>query len=492
MTSSSKLPIKLGGVLVGLAVLCSSSQHVRGVETTAIKASSRLVSVEPMAGEMCALPVDAAIEGPFTPAADIPVNPVTVALGMNVRALQPLAAVQQQGGRGGQQAFTTARGAPLPGPPTGINAAKHTAVRARQPLRRIYDRYPQYSAVAVDPARDEVVLQDENLFQIQVFNRTASTPATAAFSEPTRAIRGENTHLELNCALYIDPKTGNIYSLNNDTERSMTVWDRNARGDAEPTWKLRTPMGSFGLAVDEEREELLITAQHEQVVAAFPKTARDNDPPSWVIWGDKTELADPHGIAIDTKQKLFFVANFGNYFTPRPVREGENPLLAAVTRFNLIPGSGRFLPPSINVYNLTARGNMPPVRKIVGPATQLNWPTGLFMDSERGELYVANDGGKSVLVFSATAEGNAAPIRVLKGPRTKLVYPTFVFVDLKNDELWVADMGGHRASVFRRTASGDVAPIREIRSAPEGTPSPTLANVRIGYDSRRDQILAPN
>jgi DNA-binding beta-propeller fold protein YncE len=382
MNASSRVPTKLGGVLVGLAVLCSSHLDVRGVETTFIDASSRLVSVEPIAGEMCAIPTEAALLGPFTPAEEIPINPVTVALRMNVKALQPLAAAQQQG----TQAVTTSPGAPRPGPPAGINAATHAAVRARKPIRRIYDRYPQYSAVAVDPANDEVVLQDENLYQIQVFSRTTSTPATAALSEPRRAIRGKKTHLELNCALYIDPKTGNIYSLNNDTERSMTVWDRNAKGDAEPTWKLRTPMGSFGLAVDEEREELLITAQHEQVVAAFPKTARDNDPPSWVVWGDKTELADPHGIAIDTKQKLFFVANFGNYFTPRPVRDGENPLLAAVTRFNLIPGSGRFLPPSINVYNLTARGNMPPVRKIVGPATQLNWPTGLFMDSERGEL----------------------------------------------------------------------------------------------------------
>jgi DNA-binding beta-propeller fold protein YncE len=492
MKSSSGIPSKLGllfCVVTGLAVFGSSNQNVLGVETTAIKASSRLVSVENVGG-MCMLPteVEASLDGSFTRPEDIPINPVTVALRMNVRALQPLAAAQQQG----TQAATTAPGAPLPGPPAGITAAKHAAVRARKPIRRIYDRYPQYSAVAVDPTRDEVVLQDENLFQIQVFNRTTNTPATAAFSEPMRAIRGEKTHLELNCALYIDPKTGNIYSLNNDTERSMTVWDRNARGDAEPTWKLRTPMGSFGLAVDEEREELLITAQHEQVVAAYPKTARDNDPPSWVIWGDQTRLADPHGIAIDTKQRVFFVANFGNYFTPSTPRPGENPLLAAVTRFNIIPGSGRFLPPAINVYGLTARGNVAPMRVITGAATQLNWPTGLFVDSERGELYVANDGGKSILVFSTTADGNAAPIRVLKGPRTKLVYPTFVFVDLKNDELWVADMGSHRASVFRRTASGDTAPIREIRSAPEGTPSPTLANVRIGYDSRRDQILAPN
>ncbi|MSO31020.1 MAG: hypothetical protein EXQ48_08810 [Acidobacteria bacterium] len=488
---SSESPSKLGGVLVAVFLLFSSSQHVRGVETKAIEASSRLVSVESIGGEMCPLP--GALQASFTPAEGIPVNPVTVALGMNVRTLRPLAAAQQPGGRGGaQQAFTTAPGAALPGPPAGINAAKHAAVRARNPIRRIYDRYPQFSAVAVDPSNDEVVLQDENRFQIQVFNRTTNTPRTATTSEPKRAIRGENTYLELNCALYIDPKTGNIYSLNNDTERSMTVWDRSKTGDASPTWKLRTPMGSFGLAVDEEREELLITAQHEQVVAAYSKTARENDLPNWVLWGDKTELADPHGIAIDTKQKVYFVANFGNAFTPRPLREGENLLVAATTRFNLIPGSGHFVPPAINVYNLSARGNMPPIRKIVGPATQLNWPTGLFMDSGRGELYVANDGGKSILVFSATAEGNAAPIRVIKGPKSKIVYPTTVFVDLKNNEIWVADMGNHRASVFPRTASGDVPPIREIRSAPDGTPSPTLANVRIGYDTKRDQILAPN
>ena len=81
---------------------------------------------------------------------------------------------------------------------------------------------------------------------------------------------------------------------------------------------------------------------------------------------------------------------------------------------------------------------------------------------------------------------------MLKGAATKLAYPSSVFVDLKNDEMWVANMGNHRATVYRRTAEGNTAPLREIRSAPEGVASPTLANVRIGYDSRRDQILAPN
>jgi DNA-binding beta-propeller fold protein YncE len=370
--------------------------------------------------------------------------------------------------------------------------AQQAAVAARKPIYRIHDDYPQYSAVAVDVERNEVVMADENLFQMLVYDRTANTPPSAAMTEPKRQIAGPKTFLELQCAIYIDPKNGDIYSLNNDTERHMTVWGRDQKGDQSPKWKLHTPMGSFGLALDEETDEMLITGQTENVLAAFPRTAREEDSPSWVLWGDKTLLADPHGVAIDTKKKLIFVSNFGSTESPRPLKPGDDYLRVATGRGNFIPGSGRFLPVSITVYDKKQRDNTAPVRVITGPKTQLNWPTGLFIDSERGELYVANDGGNSVLVFSTDAEGNAAPIRVLKGPKTQLSYPSSVFVDPKNDELWVANFGNHRATVYHRTASGDTAPIRQIRSAPGDMPAPSLANVRIGYDSKRDQILAPN
>src|SRR5205823_11422262 len=138
--------------------------------------------------------------------------------------------------------------------------------------------------------------------------------------------------------------------------------------------------------------------------------------------------------------------NFGSTLSPRPARPGENPLLVAVGRGNMVPGSGRFLPPSITMYPLTARGDTAPTQNITGPNTQLNWPSGLFVDSERGELYVANDGANTVLVFAASANGDAAPLRVLKGPKTQMSYPSSVFVDMKNDELWVANFGNHRAT----------------------------------------------
>ncbi len=381
--------------------------------------------------------------------------------------------------------------------------AKKAEVANRKPLTMIRDKYALFSAVAVDPERNEVVLQDENQFRTLVYDRTTNTPPTASLSEPKRLIGGPQTHLELNCGVYIDPKTGNIFAVNNDTEDHLVVFDRNAKGDVAPTWMLHTPHGAFGIAVDEPAEEMIFTIQHSNAVVAFPKSARDDEPPTWLLQGDKTLLADPHGIALDNKKGLIFVTNFGSTSTPRPDRGGI--IHYNRTRFKpgskafwpldpgqMVPGSGRNLPASITVYDKKARGDAAPLRVISGTKTQLNWAEGLFVDEQRGELYVANDAGESILVFSTDASGDVPPIRVLKGPHTLLAYPSSVFIDFKNDELWVANFGNHTATVYPRAASGDTAPIREIRSAPTGTPAPALANARIAYDTKRDQILAPN
>ncbi len=44
----------------------------------------------------------------------------------------------------------------------------------RAPVRMIRDPYANYSAVVVDPLRNEIVLQDENLFQIMRGNTNTS------------------------------------------------------------------------------------------------------------------------------------------------------------------------------------------------------------------------------------------------------------------------------------------------------------------------------
>jgi DNA-binding beta-propeller fold protein YncE len=128
-----------------------------------------------------------------------------------------------------------------------------------------------------------------------------------------------------------------------------------------------------------------------------------------------------------------------------------------------------------------------------GSKTRFNWPTGLAVDQQRGELYVANDIGNEILVFNVTDSGDVAPKRIIKGPKTNLANPTGVWVDLKNNELWAANFMNHSATVYPLSASGDVAPLRMIRSGPLKEPSLGIGNPHpVAYDSKREQILVPN
>jgi DNA-binding beta-propeller fold protein YncE len=226
--------------------------------------------------------------------------------------------------------------------------------------------------------------------------------------------------------------------------------------------------------------------------------AAGDEAPIRMLQGDRTRLADPHGIAIDEKNGLMFVTNHGSVHgvSPDIIEEGrrrETKPNWPLNRAYAVPGSGKMLPPSITVYSLQASGNTAPLRVIEGPKTQMNWPTGISFDPERNELFVANDAGDAVLVFDAAASGDAAPIRVLKGPKSLVKNPTGVFVDVKNDELWVTNFGNHTATVYRRSASGDTPPLRVIRSAPAGKSALMIGNPgAIAYDTKREEILVPN
>ena len=162
-------------------------------------------------------------------------------------------------------------------------------------------------------------------------------------------------------------------------------------------------------------------------------------------------------------------------------------------RRNMVPGTGRFVAPSITVYSMKSSGDAAPVRVIQGPQTQLNSQERLFVDSEHGEIFVANDTDHSILVFPIGSSGDVAPLRILKGPSTGLVNPSDLYVDTKNDELVVANAGSYSTTVFSRTASGDTPPLRTIRTAPQGKRSPIIQSPgAVDFDTKRDEILVPN
>jgi len=373
---------------------------------------------------------------------------------------------------------------------TSAAAADRRGVLNRPPLRVIRDPYPTYSAVAVDPKNNEIVLQDENLFQLMVYDRLTNTPASARLSEPKRIIGGHDTKVEFNCAIYIDPKSGDLYSVNNDTLDTMTVFSRNQRGNAHPARELSTPHRTYGIAVDEARDEMFLTVQDPPMVVVYNKYAKGQDKPLRVLRGNRTGLEDPHGIGLDTKNGWMFVANYGNV-AAHP--DGGGNSLPGRGYGEMLPGSGRYEPPSITVYPIRASGDTIPLRVIEGPDTQLNWPAHISLDEEHGEVYVANDGTDAILVFRVSDSGNVAPARVLKGPKTQIKNPTGVYVDTVNNELIVANMGNHRATVYPRTAQGDAPPIRTIRTAADGTPALQIGNPgAVAYDSKRDEVLVPN
>jgi DNA-binding beta-propeller fold protein YncE len=194
-----------------------------------------------------------------------------------------------------------------------------------------------------------------------------------------------------------------------------------------------------------------------------------------IVTGESTRLADVHGIALDMKARELFVNNWGH-----------------ISQYN-VAGTGRFEAPSITVYPIGANGDTVPLRIIQGPKTQLNWPGAMWVDPDKGDVYVANSVGQSILVFGAKDNGDVAPRRVIKGARTALNYPASLAVDTKNQELWVSNLGNASATAYPLSANGNVAPLRKIRSAPANKVSLKFGKTQaVTYDSKRQEILVPN
>ncbi len=347
----------------------------------------------------------------------------------------------------------------------------------RPPVRFIKDPNPSFSTVAVNSDHNMLVVGDENLFQILEYDRRDNTPPQARFTEPKRMIGGTNTFFEMMCGVYIDPTSLDIYVLNGDTQSWMPVFSPDQKGNVKPSRLLEIPGHPFQMVVDEEKQLIYMTIQSGNRINVLRKQASGQEKPLRSIGGSDTQLEDPHGIAMDSKNKLLFVSNFGNAKVP-----GES-----------WHGYGKFNPPSITVYPMEGTGNIKPIRVIQGPNTQLNWPAHMVFHEERQELFVANDADDSILVFRASDQGNAAPIRKIKGPKTGIKNPPGLALDAKLGELFIASMGTPAVSVFPVTANGDVPPLRTIRGGPAGAQSLMIGNPgAVGYDTKREQILVPN
>lgn len=370
----------------------------------------------------------------------------------------------------------------------GETAARSNALGGDvQPIRSIADPYPSFNGVAVDADNDLVMLSDTNRKSLLVYDRNSRSRAGEE-TRPLRQMIGPRTLIGFIAGLIFDAKAREIFAVNNDIEDTLMVFSYEDGGNVKPRRVLAVPHGSWGISMSKARNEFSLSVQDgsNNAVVTYGRNASGFDPPVRVLQGKNTGLADPHGIHLDDSHNELIVTNWGswNVTLGRYTTSTRDPVE--------LPG-GSFREPSIAVFEATAAGDTKPLRVIQGPATQLNWPTGIDVDAAADEIVVANNSDDSVLFFHRTDGGNVKPFRRIKGDRTGIDRPMAVAIDKKNDELWVANFGDHTALVFGLKESGNVAPKRIIRNAPKGTPTAGFGNpITLAYDSKRDELLVPN
>jgi DNA-binding beta-propeller fold protein YncE len=256
-------------------------------------------------------------------------------------------------------------------------------------------------------------------------------------------------------------------------------------------------------------------------------------PPNRVVSGGLTTLSSPRGIAVDMARDQIYVANHaGNsilvFHSARTVTGGDEPSRMISNIGTPISPTGLFLD-TVNDRLYVTSGNsvlvyddasgldgstVLPDRTLTGGSTTLSATTGIYVDTTRNLLYVANAGitnqvlvfnnadiahgnnnitplraipissasagifvdvmadrlyassGNSVLVFdgASTANIGSAPSRTVSGGGSMLSQPRDIFVDTSTDRLYVANAGVDSVLVFNSasTVNDPATPNRTI------------------------------
>jgi hypothetical protein len=139
-----------------------------------------------------------------------------------------------------------------------------------------------------------------------------------------------------------------------------------------------------------------------------------------------------------------------------------------------------------------ADGGAAPLRVLQGAKTGLVQPDTLYVDVEHDEMIV-DSGDDSVLVFNRTAAGDVPPLRKLGGPKTQIRNIYGMAVDSVHNLIVIGnrvDLGGRNSSdgilVFNRTDNGDVVP----RGVIAGPRTGIIKIRQVVVDEERGQIFA--
>jgi DNA-binding beta-propeller fold protein YncE len=275
------------------------------------------------------------------------------------------------------------------------------------PVRMVVDPYPSFNGVAVDTTNDLVMMSDTNRKSLLVYDRTAGSRTSKQAAAARQQIMGPDTGVGFVAGVAMDPVHRELFTVNNDVEDRLVVFDYNARGNVNPKRLLYVPHQSWGIAMAPRQDVMALSVQTPNMFVVFKRDAKEFDPPIRSVRGPKTGMADPHGIYFDETHNEIVVANHGNFrpgelitsYTAYDARESRQE--RAGNAFDE-PAGGEFVPSSVTVYDGDAKGDVAPLRTIQGPTAQLDWPMGVAVDEVNNEIIVANNGDNSVLTAHGT------------------------------------------------------------------------------------------
>src|SRR5437773_10990004 len=228
-------------------------------------------------------------------------------------------------------------------------------------------------------------MSDTNRKSLLVYDRLAGSATSPAPATSRRQIMGPDTGVGFVAGVAMDPAHPELFTVNNDVEDRLVVFDYDARGNVKPKRLLYVPHESWGIAFAPKRDVVALSVQTPNMFVVFKRDAKKFDAPLRSVRGPRTEMADPHGISFDETHNEVVVANHGNF------RPGE--LITSYTAYDAResrqerpgspfdePAGGDFVPSSVTVYDGDANGDVAPLRTIHGPAARLDWPMGVAVD----------------------------------------------------------------------------------------------------------------
>jgi hypothetical protein len=179
------------------------------------------------------------------------------------------------------------------------------------PARTVFDPYPTFDGVAVDPAIGRTFFTDSSLSSVLSYETTAGSSSRDITEHETR-VMGPDTGIGFVAGMDVDPERKEVYAINNDGG-GIVVFGYDQNGPVRPVRQLETPHQSWDVSVSALRNEVAVSVQQLSGIVIYRRGASDMQPPLRSIRGYATGLADPHGLDFDDSRNELVVANHGNW-----------------------------------------------------------------------------------------------------------------------------------------------------------------------------------